>query len=134
MKKWVICVSVLVVLGGCSQQPESKQFSNAVGVKRLDGSTTAAAEIDSTVTRLMSAAKVPGLGLAILNDGKLVYLKTYGFRNREKSLSLTQDSVMSGASFSKVAFAYMVMQLEGFTPYNQPQNLNRLAREEKDTT
>ena len=111
MKKRVVCILALIALGGCSQQPESRLFPKVASVKRLDGSTIAAAEIDGTVTRLISAAKVPGLGLAILNEGKIVYLKTYGFRNREKGLPLTQDSVMSAASFSKVAFAYMVMQL-----------------------
>jgi len=43
--------------------------------------------------------------------GKIVYLKTYGFSRSEKESSLTPDSVMSAASFTKVAFAYMVMQL-----------------------
>jgi|ERR1051326_77164 CubicO group peptidase (beta-lactamase class C family) len=80
-------------------------------VKRLDGSTIASAEIDSTVTRLMRAAEVTGVGIAILNDGNVAYLKTYGVRDKDKSLPLTADSVMTGASFTKAAFAYMVMQL-----------------------
>lgn len=83
----------------------------APGVKRLDGSTVATAEIDETVTRLMRAAEVTGASVAILNDGKVAYLKTYGVRDKEKNLPLTEDSVMTAASFSKVAFAYMVMQL-----------------------
>ncbi|HYX27951.1 MAG TPA: serine hydrolase [Pyrinomonadaceae bacterium] len=80
-------------------------------IKRLDGSTIATAEIDATVTRLMRAAEVTGVSIAIFNDGRLDYLKTYGFRDKEKNLPLTGNSVMTGASFTKVAFAYMVMQL-----------------------
>jgi len=80
-------------------------------VKRLDGSTITPSEIDATVTRLMRAAEVTGVGIAILNDGKVTYLKSYGVRDKEKSLPLTEDSVMTGASFTKVAFAYLVMQL-----------------------
>jgi len=80
-------------------------------VKRLDGSTMTSAEIDATVTRLMNSAEVTGVGIAIFNDGKVVYLKSYGVRDKEKNLPLTTDSVMTAASFSKVAFAYMVMQL-----------------------
>jgi CubicO group peptidase (beta-lactamase class C family) len=53
-------------------------------VKRLDGSTITAAEIDGTVTRLMKAAEVTGVGIAILNDGKIAYLKAYGFRDKER--------------------------------------------------
>src|SRR5262245_36665130 len=80
-------------------------------VTRLDGSRIATAEIDATVTRLMRAAEVTGVGIAILNNGKVVYLKSYGLRDKERNLPLTEDSVMTGASFTKATFAYMVMQL-----------------------
>jgi len=85
--------------------------SNEPTIKRLDGSAIAPSEIDPTVTRLMRAAEVTGVAIAILNDGKTTYLKSYGVRNKEKSLPLTEDSVMTAASFTKVAFAYLVMQL-----------------------
>jgi CubicO group peptidase (beta-lactamase class C family) len=80
-------------------------------VKRLDGSTISAAEIDATVSRLMKAAEVTGVDIAVLNHGKVAYMKSYGLRDTEKNLPLTPDSVMTAASFSKSTFAYMVMQL-----------------------
>lgn len=80
-------------------------------IARLDGSKITTAEIDATATRLMKAAEVTGMGLAIFDKGNVVYLKAYGVRDKEKSLPLTEDSVMTAASFSKVAFAYLVMQL-----------------------
>ena len=91
-------------------------------VRRLDGSTISTAEIDGTVTRLMTAAEVPGTAIAIFNDGKIAYLKAYGFRNNEKNLPLTVDSVMSAASLSKVAFTYAVLQLvdEGVLDLDKP--------------
>jgi CubicO group peptidase (beta-lactamase class C family) len=78
---------------------------------RLDGSTITTAEIDRTAQRLMQAARVPGLGLAILNNRRIAYLKTYGERDAEKHLPLTKDSVMTSASYTKSTFAYAVMQL-----------------------
>jgi CubicO group peptidase (beta-lactamase class C family) len=80
-------------------------------ITRLDGSRITAAEIDETVQRLMRAGQVPGLGLAILNDRRVAYLKAYGERDTKKHLPLTIDSVMTSASFSKSTFAFMVMQL-----------------------
>jgi CubicO group peptidase (beta-lactamase class C family) len=80
-------------------------------VKRLDGSTLSAEEIDRTVLRLMHEAEVTGAGISIFNHGRVVYQKAYGFRDTEKRLPLTADSVMAGASFTKVAFAYLVMRL-----------------------
>jgi CubicO group peptidase (beta-lactamase class C family) len=118
----LIGVLGVLALAGCHRQAESKPFPNAAEVKRLDGSTIGATQIDGTVQRLMGAANVPGVGLAIFNDGKIVYLKAYGFRDLEKGRPLTQNSVMSAASFSKVAFAYMMMQLveEGALDLDRP--------------
>lgn len=91
-------------------------------IVRIDGSTISAREIDQTVTQLMKAAEVTGTGVAIFNSGKIAYLKAYGLRDAEKNLPLTVDSVMSAASFSKVAFGYMVMQLvdEGVIDLDKP--------------
>ncbi len=99
-----LAVSTALVNGATSvaQQPP---------VRRLDDSSITSAQIDDTVTRLMRAAEVPGVGIAIFNGGKVAYLKAYGFRDKEKNLPLTADSVLTAASFTKVAFAYMVMQL-----------------------
>jgi CubicO group peptidase (beta-lactamase class C family) len=121
MKKWTLCGLLLMGLAGCGG-PESQQFPNAASVKRLDGSTITSEEIDGTVRRVMRAGKVTGLGLAILNDQQIVYLKAYGHRSVSKNLPLTEDSVMSAASFSKVTFAYLVMQLveEGVLRLDKP--------------
>ena len=121
MKKWIIGIIMILGMAGC-HSPESKPFPNASSIKRLDGSAIPASEMDGTMSRLMHAARVTGAGIAILNDGKIVYLKTYGFGDLKKSRPLTPDSVMSAASFTKVAFAYMVMQLvqEGVLDLDKP--------------
>ncbi len=78
---------------------------------RLDGGTIAPAQIDATVNGLIEAAHVTGAGIAIFHDLRVVYLKAYGFRDTEKKLPLTPDSVMTSASLSKAAFATVVMKL-----------------------
>jgi len=80
-------------------------------VSRLDGSRISPEHIDATVEQLMRTARVTGVGIAVLNGARIVYLKTYGFRDTEHHLPLTPDSVMTAASLSKSAFATMVMQL-----------------------
>jgi CubicO group peptidase (beta-lactamase class C family) len=121
MKDCFIGLVIILGIAGC-HSPESKPFQNASTIQRLDGSAITASEIDGTVLRLMHEAKVPGAGVAILNDGKIVYLKAYGFRDLKNGRPLTPDSVMSAASFSKVAFAYLVMQLvqEGALSLEKP--------------
>ena len=41
----------------------------------LDGRTHTSAEIDAAITHVMQAAEVPGLALALINKGRVVYLK-----------------------------------------------------------
>lgn len=94
----------LVVLSHCSAQTSNK-------ITRLDGSELSSAEIDQTVKRLMDTAKVQGLGLAILNDKKTVYLKSYGYKNELKNVRLDTNSIMYAASLSKAVFGYLTMKL-----------------------
>ena len=121
MKKCIVTI-VIVLATASFRSAESNPFPNATSIKRLDGSAISASEIDATVSRLMHAARVTGTGIALFNDGKIVYLKTYGFRDKEAQLPLTPDSVMSAASLTKVAFTYMVMQLveEGVLNLDKP--------------
>ena len=56
-------------------------------VTRLDGTRIAPAEIDAAVARLMRAAEVTGVGVAIFNRRQPVYVKAYGVRDKEKSVA-----------------------------------------------
>jgi CubicO group peptidase (beta-lactamase class C family) len=91
-------------------------------VVRLDGSKILVADIDEAVTRWMKKAHVTGVGIAVINDSEVAYLKTYGARDTEKHLPLTPDSIMTAAPLTKPAFATMVMQLvhEGIVDLNKP--------------
>jgi len=99
MKKVIVAIVLFV------------QLPVATAVKRLDGTNISSAEIDAVVTRLMSAAEVTGTGITIFNGGKIRYQKAYGFRDTERKLPLTEDSVMAAASFTKAAFTYLVLQM-----------------------
>jgi len=85
--------------------------AGAEAVQRLDGSPLTSASIDATVNELMKTAGVPGLALALINDGKVAWVRAYGQRDIKKNLPLQTDTVMYGASLTKATFAYFVMQL-----------------------
>src|SRR2546423_7352488 len=80
-------------------------------IQRPDGSHISPSQIDATVTQLMNAAHVTGVGIAIFHDGRVAYINSYGRRDVEKGLPLTPNSVMTSASFSKAAFATLVLVL-----------------------
>src|SRR4051794_35461220 len=114
----VFAVVALVSAGAISAATARPQ----VAFRRLDGTALTPQAIDATVERLRKQAKVPGLALALIADGKPVYVKAYGLRSVEKQQPLATDTVMYAASLTKLVFAYTVMQLvdEGKVELDQP--------------
>lgn len=78
---------------------------------RPDGSVLPAEYIDRAVQDRLEAAGVPGLALALVADGQVVFARAYGWRDVDNELPLRTDTVMYGASLTKAAFGYMVAQL-----------------------
>ncbi|MES2041483.1 MAG: serine hydrolase domain-containing protein [Pseudomonadota bacterium] len=97
-------------------------LAQPVTIMRLDGSSISSTEIESKVTRMMATSCVTGLGIAILNDNKIVYTKSFGLRDKDRQLPLNEDTVMYGASFTKAVFATLVAQLvvEGMLDLDVP--------------
>ena len=80
-------------------------------IRGFDGMPVSAERIESTSRRMMTAAKVQGLAMAVIEDGQVVFVRGWGHRNVEKNLPLQVDTIMYGASLTKFVFAYTVMQL-----------------------
>lgn len=59
----------------------------------------------------MQRENVEGLALSVIDRGQVVHTAAYGRRSREKHLPLTTGTIMYGASLTKTAFAYMMLQL-----------------------
>src|SRR5262249_49400416 len=86
-------------------------FGTEPSVRRPDGRMIATSQIAATIRRLMEAAHVTGVGLAMFHKGRVAYVKAYGARDTERRLPLTPNSVMTAASLTKSAFASVVMRL-----------------------
>ena len=95
-----LALGSLAALGGCAGpiHPHSDP--------RHEG-----ASLDQDVERLMAAAHVPGLALAVIGDGRIVHLRAYGERDVERRLPLTTSTTMYAASITKTLFAYAAMTL-----------------------
>ncbi|WP_343521955.1 serine hydrolase domain-containing protein [Pedobacter sp.] len=80
-------------------------------ITKLDGGKITTAEIDTFIKSAMEAAKVQGVNLAILNNNKIAYVQSYGFRNKPKNALADTATIVYGASFSKAVFGYLIMKL-----------------------
>lgn len=68
------------------------------------------AALDEEVARAMAATQAKGLAIAVIEEGKVAHVRSYGARNAAGD-PLDTNTIMYGASLTKAAFAYMVMQL-----------------------
>lgn len=66
--------------------------------------------LDDYVAQGMARVHAQGLAVAVIDNGKITRISTWGKRNA-KDDPLTPDTVMYGASLTKAVFAYTVMQL-----------------------
>ena len=98
MLRGLLCVSLaLLPLGGCEKRPAFEALHDA-------------STIDSTARALMQREHVQGLALATIDNGAVVHVAAYGIRNAAGD-PLTTQTIMYGASLTKTAFTYLVMQL-----------------------
>ena len=113
MRKLLVLLFI-TLLFGCSTK-ESQ-------IRKLDGSQVSKSELTNKIQTLVDNAKVTGMSIAILNDNKISYQKSFGYANLDKKDSLTNKTVFYGASFSKAVFGYLVAQLadEGIIDLDRP--------------
>lgn len=67
-------------------------------------------KLDAELDRLMAVGKIPGVAMAVVEDGKVAHVVAKGSRNA-KGDPLTPDTIMYAASLTKTAFAYYLMML-----------------------
>jgi len=91
-------------------------------VRDFRGKPVPVERIDRDARRTMAAAKVQGLAMAVIENGRVAFVRAWGYRNVERRLPLRTDTILYGASLTKFAFAYMVMQLvdEGKVDLDRP--------------
>ncbi|MBK6363434.1 MAG: beta-lactamase family protein [Saprospiraceae bacterium] len=86
-------------------------FGQAQSITKLDETKVLISEIDKKVKYLMEGANVEGVGIAVLNDNKTVFIKSYGYKNKPKNEILDTATIVYGASLSKAVFGYLIMKL-----------------------
>jgi CubicO group peptidase (beta-lactamase class C family) len=67
--------------------------------------------IDAYVQERMSAWSVPGLSLAIVEDGKVATTRGYGLANREQATPMTPQTLVAVGSTTKSVTALAILQL-----------------------
>ncbi len=68
-------------------------------------------KVDKLIRKEMQERRIPGLQVAVVKQGKIVFLKSYGIADIEQSTPVTNESIFSINSCTKPFIAVALMQL-----------------------
>ncbi len=96
------------IAGDFSQNGATFPFSVERGASGADAARKELEGYDQLVQGMIDAWHVPGLAVAIVKDGEVIFQKGFGYRDREKKLPVTEDTLFAIGSSTK-AFTTFVM-------------------------
>ncbi len=89
-----------------------KSFLPIIGLMLLAFSSTAQIDkAETAIQKIMAEHPVAGLSVAVVKDGKLFYTHSFGLKNMENNIPLTDASLFRIASISKSFTVTSLMQL-----------------------
>lgn len=83
-----------------------------LGAKRAAAQTASiSAKVDQYVAQQMQEQRIPGLSLAVVQDGKIIKAKGYGYADLEFNAPVTPETIFESGSIGKQFTATAVMML-----------------------
>ena len=76
-----------------------------------DFTPASATQVDRFIETYQAYFGIPGVSLALIKDGKLVYHKTYGVKNTMTGEKVNGNTLFEAASITKPVFAFAVQRL-----------------------
>ncbi len=109
IKRNIYLIILIFVFNLFYQQGRAQTSNKNDDLKNLVGREVKIDSLEAFLEARMLALKVPGISLAIINDGEVVYHTTKGYADIEDKKKITNKTIFEGASLSKPLFAYFVM-------------------------
>lgn len=113
----VACVSMAVILlclfvyRGISQKPHAV-LPNDTYVAADADTQKLVSRADAIISQKMNEGMIPGLSIAIVQDGETIYKSGYGYADLRTKKAVTTDTLFQLASNSKAYTALGVLQLQ----------------------
>jgi CubicO group peptidase (beta-lactamase class C family) len=92
---------VLIVLGAsfaqsCKKEPQEEKLDVV---------------LEREIPKLMEAADVPGLSIAVIRDGQIFWTRAFGVQSRETNVPVDDNTMFEAASLTKTITAYVALRL-----------------------
>ena len=68
------------------------------------------AALEKAIPALMETAGIPGMSIALIRDGKVVWSRGFGIKNTKTGEPVKDDTVFEAASLTKPFFAFLAMK------------------------
>lgn len=92
---------------------------------------TQSEKLDSVLVQSLSEYLIPGIAVGIIEEGKVTYLKAFGYENLETKDTLTLQSLLPVASVSKIFTALSLANYALETKIGLDSSVNSLLPQEK---
>jgi CubicO group peptidase (beta-lactamase class C family) len=86
-------------------------LGHEIGLKTKLNKKKLISGLEKTVPDLMEKANIPGLSIAVIRDGQILWQKGFGIKNAKTGERVADNTIFEAASLTKPFFAYLVMQL-----------------------
>lgn len=110
------------IAGDFSQEGKTFPFILNREASPVAKAREALASFDDIVNKGLKGLNVPGLAMAVVKDDEVIYAKGFGYRNMDKKLAMTADSLLAIGSASKAftTFAMGILVDEGKLNWDKP--------------
>ncbi len=124
MRRSMLSVALCVLLVGAIGSPLQAQGKKPASAAPASTATPAAKlqGLDELAAQAMKEWKVPGVAIAVVQDGKVIYAKGYGYRDLEQKLPVTTGTLFPIGSITKsfTALTFAILKNEGKVDWDKP--------------
>lgn len=104
----IVCLLIGICVSAFAVQEGQGQIPSLLNQKELQAVVS---DLQASIPQLIKEARVPGLQIALIREGKIAWHQAFGVRNATTGEPVTDDTIFEAASLTKPFFAYYVMKL-----------------------
>src|SRR5690348_7979514 len=121
-KKCVVAGLLVLFATSSLAQPQKHKGAAPATVSAPASPAAKLQGIEELADRAMKEWKVPGVAIAVVQDGKVIYAKGYGYRDLENKLPVTTGTLFPIGSITKsfTALTFATLVDEGKADWDQP--------------
>lgn len=110
------------IAGTLSQGAGSFPFELVNGAQAAAGAQSSLAGLDAVLEKAVADWKVPGMGVAVVAQGEVIYARGFGFRDLEGRKPMTADTLFAIGSTTKAMTATLLGMLvdDGKLKWDEP--------------